>query len=60
MLKVLGPDPTANFLESVPDVKRPSTFAADRVQLASLETSGAIRAFKMGNKHGGITSVQEE
>jgi hypothetical protein len=60
MLKVLRPDPTTNFLESVPDVKRLFAFAADCVQLASLETSGAIRAFKMGNEHGGITSVQEK
>jgi hypothetical protein len=60
MLKVLRPDPTTNFLESVPDVERLSAFAADRVQLASLETRGAIRAFKVGHEHGGITSVQEK
>ena len=59
MLKVLRPDPAANFLESVPDVKRLSAFAADRVQSASLETSGAIRAFKMGNEHGGITNYKK-
>jgi hypothetical protein len=52
MLKVRGPDPAANFLEIVADIKRLSASAADRVQLASLETSGAIRAFKMGNEHG--------
>jgi len=59
MPKILRPDPTPNFLEIVPDVKRLSAFAADSVQLACLGTSGAICAFKMGYEHGGIASVQE-
>jgi hypothetical protein len=60
MLKILRPDPTANFPEIVPDVERLSAVAADGMQFACLETSGAIRAFKMGYEHGGIASVQEK
>jgi hypothetical protein len=51
-MKILAPDLTANRFKIVPDIKRFSAPATDGVQLAGLEPSRAISAFKMSNEHG--------
>jgi hypothetical protein len=59
-MKILAPDLAANRFKIVPDIKRFSAPATDSVQLAGLEPSRAISAFKMSNEHGYSSGFQAQ